>query len=234
MVFLSRIGLLVSLSCESYFRYVSDTLLEMHSATGIGRTLVSLDHYQLNKLFCLLVESVLSCGSPELNLYSPAWSSALCSTALRAQNIIMSLSPPFFRTATSLFFTLSGSSLHLDVLLRSLSVVLLMFFARLAGLMIGASFGSTFAGWRPRLRKYAWMGFVTQAGFSMGLAREAALEFPEHSETLLTFIVGVIVMNEVVGPPLFNYAIVQLGEDQGGSWEKEREEREREERKHDP
>jgi Trk K+ transport system NAD-binding subunit len=58
------------------------------------------------------------------------------------------------------------------------------------------------------------MGFVTQAGVGIGLARELAnqKEFMPWGDELATILIAVIIINQVIGPPLFKWAISIAGE----------------------
>jgi Kef-type K+ transport system membrane component KefB/Trk K+ transport system NAD-binding subunit/mannitol/fructose-specific phosphotransferase system IIA component (Ntr-type) len=105
------------------------------------------------------------------------------------------------------FFTLTGMSLRLDVLSRFWAVALALFGARLAGIFIGAFFGGMAAGEPMKNNKIAWMCFITQAGVSLGLAKEVAVEFPQWGAVFATIIIAVIVLNQIVGPPFFKWAL---------------------------
>ena len=56
------------------------------------------------------------------------------------------------------------------------------------------------------------MGFVTQAGVGLGLAKRVGTDFPTWGPSIATLIIAVIVMNEVLGPLFFKSAIVRSGE----------------------
>ncbi len=112
----------------------------------------------------------------------------------------------------AIFFTLTGASLSLDVLADVWKIALVLFVIRLVSMMIGAYIGGMLAGDKPLHRKYGWMPYVTQAGVGIGLATEIAANFPEWGAAFYTIVVAVIVINQVVGPPLFKYAIQQVGE----------------------
>ena len=57
------------------------------------------------------------------------------------------------------------------------------------------------------------MAYITQAGVGLGLAKEVAVEFPEFGNPFATIIISVIVLNQIVGPPLFKLAIQLMKED---------------------
>lgn len=56
------------------------------------------------------------------------------------------------------------------------------------------------------------MSMVTQAGVALGLARTVKVRFPEWGESFYALVVSTIVINQVVGPPLFRAALVSVGE----------------------
>ncbi|MFQ5767518.1 MAG: monovalent cation:proton antiporter family protein [Acidobacteriota bacterium] len=110
------------------------------------------------------------------------------------------------------FFTLAGASLDLDVLAGTWRIAAILFAIRIISIFMGAYTGGRIAGEPARLNRIAWMGYVTQAGIGLGLAEEIAVEFPGWGNALATVIIAVIVMNQVVGPPLFKWALQLAGE----------------------
>ena len=110
------------------------------------------------------------------------------------------------------FFTLTGASLALDVLASAWRVALALFGVRLVALGLGAA-GGTWLARSPRGSwRLEWMASVTQAGVGLGLAKEVALEFPALGDDFATVIIAVIVLNQLVGPPLLKRALRQAGE----------------------
>lgn len=111
-----------------------------------------------------------------------------------------------------LFFTLAGASISLEVLTSTWKLALALFAARLVGIMIGAFVGGVVAGEPARRGRLLWMSFITQAGVGLGLAKEAALEFSEWGAELATVIIAVIVLNQLVGPPLERWVLKAVQE----------------------
>lgn len=124
------------------------------------------------------------------------------------QRVLDSTGPPIY----IVFFTLAGASLALDVLADTWGVALLIFAVRLGAIFIGSMAGGIAAGDPMRLNRVAWMAFVTQAGIGLGLAKEVAVEFPAWGNSLATMVISVIVLNQVVGPPLFKWVLHAVGE----------------------
>jgi Kef-type K+ transport system membrane component KefB len=110
------------------------------------------------------------------------------------------------------FFTITGASLELDQLLLVWPLAIALFLVRLVGLALGATLGGMIAGEPSSQHAYRWMGFVTQAGVGLGLAKRLAVEFPDWGPSLSTLIIAVIVMNEIFGPLFFKEAISRSGE----------------------
>ncbi|MBL57557.1 MAG: potassium transporter TrkA [Flavobacteriales bacterium] len=110
------------------------------------------------------------------------------------------------------FFTLTGASLAIDVLIDVFGVAIIFFFVRLLGMVVSGYVGGTIAGDPWRFRHINWMPYVTQAGVGLGLATLIKHTFPDFGVQFETIIVGVIVLNQVIGPPLFKYALHRVEE----------------------
>lgn len=111
-----------------------------------------------------------------------------------------------------LFFTLVGIELELDVIGQSWGIILLLFSVRLIGIFVGSFAGSAMAQDGSRGNALLGFGFVTQAGVSVGLAKEIGVEFDTWGPELATLSIGVIVLNQIVGPPMLKWAINRVGE----------------------
>jgi Trk K+ transport system NAD-binding subunit len=122
--------------------------------------------------------------------------------------ILHDVSPPIYL----IFFTLTGASLALDILVTVWPIALALFAVRLAGIFIGSFSGGMLAGDPMKYNKVGWMTYITQAGVGLGLAKEVAVEFPEWGTAFATMIIAVIVLNQIVGPPFFKWAINHVGE----------------------
>jgi Trk K+ transport system NAD-binding subunit/Kef-type K+ transport system membrane component KefB len=111
-----------------------------------------------------------------------------------------------------IFFTLIGASISLGILTMVWSISIVLFVIRLAALVIAGYAGVALGGDPARFNRIAWMPYVTQAGVSLGLTTVVAGEFVEWGTEFATVIIAVIVMNQIVGPPLFKWAINIAGE----------------------
>lgn len=112
-----------------------------------------------------------------------------------------------------IFFTLTGAAMSIDILLNVWAIALILFGVRLVSMVIAGFVGGALGGDPKEFRAINWMPYVTQAGVGLGLAIVIAEKYPTWGEEFATVVIGVIVLNQVVGPPLFKWAIVKVGED---------------------
>ena len=111
-----------------------------------------------------------------------------------------------------IFFTLTGASLSLHTLVEVFWIALALFALRLFTMVLGGFFGVVAAKDDKKYRFISWMPYVTQAGVALGLTTIIAAEFPEWGYEFQTIIIAIIVINQLIGPPLFKYAINLVGE----------------------
>lgn len=113
------------------------------------------------------------------------------------------------------FFTLTGATLKLQVLLQSLGFGFVVVIFRIICIFVGSSIGGRMAGVKPFHNKenmLMWMCCLTQAGVSLGLASEVSVIFPDFGRDFQTALIAVIIINQVLGPILFRVAMKQVGD----------------------
>lgn len=110
------------------------------------------------------------------------------------------------------FFTLTGATMSLDLLLKVWPIALVLFSIRLVSMVIGSYLGGSLAGDPPLFNRIGWMPYVTQAGVGLGLATIISTNFPGWGPSFATVVIAVIVLNQIVGPPLFKWSINKVGE----------------------
>jgi Trk K+ transport system NAD-binding subunit/Kef-type K+ transport system membrane component KefB len=110
------------------------------------------------------------------------------------------------------FFTLTGVSLKLDVLLATLPIAAALFGTRVISITLGSYAGSRLVGAPAKHSRLYWMGLITQAGIALGLAREVAVEFPTLGDAFATMIISVVVLNEIFGPLFLKLGLRRVGE----------------------
>ena len=110
------------------------------------------------------------------------------------------------------FFTLTGAMISLEVVAALWFITLILFAVRIGSLFMASYLGSSMAGDSPLFRRIAWMPYVTQAGVGVGLATIIGTEYPGWGSEFATVMIAVIVLNQIVGPPLFKWALHLAGE----------------------
>jgi Trk K+ transport system NAD-binding subunit/Kef-type K+ transport system membrane component KefB len=105
------------------------------------------------------------------------------------------------------FFTLTGASLSLQTLVEVFWIALALFGLRLLTMVLGGIFGVVAAKDDKKYLFISWMPYVTQAGVALGLTTLIAAEFPEWGYEFQTIIVAIIVINQLIGPPLFKLSL---------------------------
>ncbi len=117
-------------------------------------------------------------------------------------------SPPIY----VVFFALVGAGLDLGVFRIAWAGVAVLVLVRLVLTWGLTAAPAAMAGAPPAVRRWAWMGFVAQAGLTLGLAARIAREFPGFGARLAAVVVGAVVINQLVGPVLWRHALVASGE----------------------
>ena len=110
------------------------------------------------------------------------------------------------------FFTITGLSLKLDLLVAVFPIALALFLVRIVGVGLGAFGGGLAAGEPRKHRRASALAYITQAGIALGLAREVAVQFPQLGDAFATLIISVVVLNEVAGPLFLKAALRRVGE----------------------
>lgn len=105
------------------------------------------------------------------------------------------------------FFALSGAKIELAAVAPLLPLVMPLALIRGGAIRAGTRLGGRWAGAAPAERRYVWMGLVSQAGVAIGLAAIVAEAYGELGVHLSTLLLGLIAVNETVGPILFRRAL---------------------------
>lgn len=129
-------------------------------------------------------------------------------TAHKVREAVKLASLPVF----ALFFAAAGASLHLEVLgvIGPLAVVLVA--VRALSIYVSARrFGPAEI---PHVRSRLWMGLISQAGVTFGLASLIARTFPGFGADVEVLIVAMVTIHELIGPVLVRRALTAAGEAQ--------------------
>ncbi len=110
------------------------------------------------------------------------------------------------------FFALAGAGLRIEALADLWPWVLLLVGLRAVALRYGALWAGRDPRVTPALARDGWLGLISQAGVTLGLAAVARRAFPEWGVSLEALIVAMIGVHEVAGPICFRRALVRAGE----------------------
>ncbi|MCP3162095.1 cation:proton antiporter [Myxococcus qinghaiensis] len=110
----------------------------------------------------------------------------------------------------ALFFAAAGAGLKLDALVTVGPAALLLVVLR--GGAIWFSCRRFAPSDDPRLKNYLWMGLISQAGVTFGLAALVSRTFPSFGPQVEVLIVAMITAHELVGPVLTRRALTASGE----------------------
>ncbi|MDA3824306.1 MAG: cation:proton antiporter [Bacteroidales bacterium] len=231
------LSLAVTVMSDTAFNisFILILLLELGLAFGIGYLVGKLISYILSFTRRNVLKTILILGIGYgifiFSHFMHEWSSLALHTEIHIEPLLIAIVASFSVTNYSkyraefrkilddtgppvyvAFFTLVGAMLSIDILAKVWLIALLLFFVRLVAIIVGTYIGTVLAGDPPSHKRLAWMSYVTQAGVGLGLTTEVAGEFSEWGAEFATIIIAVIVLNQVLGPPLFKWAINKVGE----------------------
>ncbi|RYZ38088.1 MAG: transporter, partial [Myxococcaceae bacterium] len=110
----------------------------------------------------------------------------------------------------ALFFAAAGAGLKLDALVTVGPAALLL--VGLRGVAIWGACRKFAPAGDPRLKRYLWMGLISQAGVTFGLAALVSRTFPSFGPQVEVLIIAMITAHELVGPVLTRRALLGSGE----------------------
>lgn len=110
------------------------------------------------------------------------------------------------------FFTIAGASIDLATTWRILPLALTLCAVRAVGYYFSAKFGNTIGKEAEPVRDNAWMGYLPQAGVTLGLVGLAATQLPSLSESILSTGMAVVAVNLLIGPIALRAALKRAGE----------------------
>ena len=144
---------------------------------------------------------------------------ASLATGLFVENVSEREAEPFIRAVEAnalpfyaLFFSLAGAGIHLDFLLSLWPLVLVLVGVRAGAIWLGTRAGAAVGGADEGVRRYAWTGFVSQAGVTLGMVTIAERAFPAWGAEMKALFVAMVAVHELVGPVLLQRGLSAAGE----------------------
>jgi hypothetical protein len=111
-----------------------------------------------------------------------------------------------------LFFALVGAGLDIRIFFAVWLPAVVFVVVRLAAVWWLTRLPASWAGSGSNMVRYGWMGFVAQAGLSLGLASRIQREVPDFGAAVATVVVAAVVVNQLLGPVLWERALRASGE----------------------
>lgn len=196
------LGFLLGKILQAPFLSKADKLLKGIAIILIGYSVYLFSHYIRLKTLEIFhhefaLEPLLICiiGSFVLTNYSKH--------RIEFSKTLKEISPVIY----IIFFTLTGASLSVQTLMSVFGIAVGLFFLRLVTMFFGGVFGVYAANDFKKYALIAWMPYLTQAGVALGLATIISKEFPIWGNQFEAIIIAIIVINQLVGPPLFKWAL---------------------------
>ena len=112
----------------------------------------------------------------------------------------------------ALFFAAAGAKVNIDMLATLWPFALLLSGTRALCVWAGTALGARLAGAEPVVKRYAWYGFISQAGVTLALSTIVARTFPTWGTQIQAVIIAMIAIHEFVGPIGFQFALKRAGE----------------------
>jgi Kef-type K+ transport system membrane component KefB len=112
----------------------------------------------------------------------------------------------------ALFFAAAGAKVDLGALATMAPLAVLLSGVRAACVFLGTWAGATAARAEPVVVRYAWYGFISQAGVTLALSAIVARSFPDWGPSLQVLIVAMIALHELIGPIMFQHSLRHAGE----------------------
>ena len=112
-----------------------------------------------------------------------------------------------------IFFAIAGASLNFPLFLENWLLALILVGLRMLTTFQGTYLGGKLTGAPEIVNRYGWMGFIGQAGLSLGLSVLVTRNIPGAiGVNIRTLIISTIAINQIIGPILFRYSLSKAGE----------------------
>lgn len=115
------------------------------------------------------------------------------------------------------FFTIAGASVDLAATWRILPLALALCAVRAVAFYFSARIGNAIGKEAAPVRENAWLGYLPQAGVTLGLVGLATEQLPEVQNPLLSTGLAVVAVNLLIGPITLHTALTRAGEVPGPS-----------------
>ena len=113
-----------------------------------------------------------------------------------------------------LFFGLAGAHIDLGLLKSAGLLAIAIVVARVTGKLLGTWAGAKISQAPKNVRRYLGLALLPKAGVTIGLVLIAREIFPLPlvASILVNAVIGSVIINELIAPPLVKYALLKAGE----------------------
>ena len=122
------------------------------------------------------------------------------------------------------FFTNVGAGLDLSATWDLLPIAGLLFAARAVSFIGGSWFAGQWHGESSSIKNKIWLGYLPQAGVTLGLIQIASKSLPDHAELITNIGIGLVTINLLIGPIVLRM-ILKGEEPQGEEAEEQQQEK---------
>ncbi len=113
----------------------------------------------------------------------------------------------------ALFFTIAGAHFNINVIKIAGLLALIITIARFSGKLVGTKLGAGLSHAPLVIKKYLGYGLLPTAGVAIGLILMAKpLMQPQVSVIMINAVLGSVIINELIAPPLVKFALMRAGE----------------------
>lgn len=110
------------------------------------------------------------------------------------------------------FFTIAGASLDLHATWQVLPLAAVLCTVRAVVYYVASRVGSGLGGETPDVQRKAWLGYLPQAGVTLGLVGLTAAQLPTVAEVVQNIGFAIVAINLLIGPITLKYALRSVGE----------------------
>jgi Kef-type K+ transport system membrane component KefB len=130
----------------------------------------------------------------------------------RVFGVIEDIEMPIF----GVFFALAGAHLQLGAVVTTGWLMVILTLGRFAGKMVGTKAGAAISSAPEAIRRYLGMALLPAAGVTVGLMLEVnglySHAHPKLCETMVSAVVGAVLINELLTPFFVRYALFRSGD----------------------
>ncbi len=105
------------------------------------------------------------------------------------------------------FFSIAGAGLNFSYMWSSALVVILFVVIRAAFIQLSTGFSARLLNAGKSVQKYAWTGFVANAGLALSMLIVIEHRFSSWGDMFKAIFLSAIAINQIIGPVLFKWGI---------------------------